>query len=389
MPKEVEIQVTRTFKKNEKAYNDINNDVIVNMGGSRSSKTYSISQLLILECLTHPGITVDVVRLSFPALRASVYKDMMEILGGMGIYNEKNHNKTSHAYKFPNGSTINWYSAGDSQKIRGRKRDILFLNESNELDYETYMQFKLRTTGKVFIDFNPSDHQSWIYNLMEDPRTCTVKSTYKDNTFLPQSQIDFIENLINVDENYYRIYALGERPIASNRVYSHFQTYKEQPKEEDLTVFGLDFGFNHPTALVRVTRSAGAVWIKEEIYSSGLTEKDLLERMSKIPDLRSHKIYADSARPDIIESIRRAGYQCRPAEKSVKDGINEIKASKIFVHEESINIMNEYNKYSWKMDGERVLDEVVKLHDDAMDAIRYAVYTSKKKEVNPSAIKFY
>ena len=172
-------------------------------------------------------------------------------------------------------------------------------------------------------------------------------------------------------------------------MYSHFKTYQKANLESGTSVFGLDFGFNHPTALVRITRCGEDTYVKEEIYSSGLTEKDLLDRMAKIPDLRNHTIYADSARPDIIESIRRAGYRCQPAEKSVKDGINEIKASKILVHEESVNIMNEYNKYSWKMDGERVLDEVVKLNDDAMDAIRYAVYTSKKKEINPSAIKFY
>ena len=188
----MQIRTTPVYRYNKQAMERSGMTTIINQGGSRSGKTYAICQLLVMHCLLNPGRSVDIVRNSFPALRATAYKDVLEILQECGLYSEKLHNRTNHIYAFPNGSTISFYSTSDSQKLRGRKRNILYINEANEIDFETYLQLMLRTSYRCFIDFNPSDHQSWIYNLIDDPKTILIKTTYKDNTFLPQSQIDFI-----------------------------------------------------------------------------------------------------------------------------------------------------------------------------------------------------
>ena len=211
---ELEIKTTNVFSKNMKAYED-GYRFLVNQGGSRSSKTFSILQLLIFLCLTTPKLKVSIVRKSFPSLRGSVLKDWMEIMDELGLYNIKNHNRTENYYKFQNGSIIEFFSIDDAKKVRGRKRHIAYLNEANELNFDDFQQISLRTESTLIVDFNPSEDEHWIYDLISDKRSILIRSTYKDNIFLHPDNVEEIENLINVDESYYRIYALGEKPSKS------------------------------------------------------------------------------------------------------------------------------------------------------------------------------
>lgn len=393
MKNSLDLKVTGVFERNKSAYDDPNCRYIVNIGGSRSSKTYSILQLLLLVCLTNPGIIVSVVRKSFPSLRGSVMRDFFQMLESLDYYNERLHNKSENIYRFPNGSIIEFFSLDDSQKVRGRKRDVLYINEANELEYESYVQLILRTTGKCFIDMNPSDHESWIYELSRDQKATKIHSTYKDNPYLGADQIQEIEKLVLSDYNYYRIYALGEPPTPNSRIYTHFQSYLELPLEEEIESvnYGLDFGYTHPTSIVKSVRmKSGKIFAEELLYESNLTTADLIQRMKTLPELKSGKIYADSARPESIEEIKRAGFSITPADKAVKPGIDHIKSCQIFVHKNSTNIWKEYRLYSWKESREGVVsEEPVKLHDDALDALRYAIYSSQKKQSNPAYFKFY
>jgi len=383
---ELQIDHTIVFSKNLKAFED-GKRFIVNQGGSRSSKTYSIIQLLIFLCLTKPKLQVSIVRKSFPSLRGSVLRDFLEVMNNLNIYDENNHNKTEQRYSFDNGSTLEFFSIDNAQKVRGRKRDICYCNEGNELTFDDFQQLSLRTTSTLFIDFNPSDTEHFLYDLMKDDRSILIKSTYKDNIYLSKDIITEIENLINVDENYYKVYALGERPISTTRIYSHFRQYVDEPPIDDWC-YGLDFGYNHPAVLVKVKWSSGKIYIEEKIYETKLTINELIQKVSQIVN-DGKTVYCDSARPDIIEELRRLGVKSIMSNKQVKEGINEVKSNEVYVHCDSVNTWREYKLYSWKSKGDQVFDEPIKVHDDAMDAIRYAIFTHKKKKFNDFYTKVF
>ena len=373
----MQIQATKIFETNFNYYKDSKYRYLINQGGSRSSKTYSILQLIIVLCLSDK-LSISIVRQSFPSLRSSVMRDFIELLKDIKIYDESLHQKTEHIYRFRNGSSVEFFSTDSEQKIRGRKRDILYCNEGNELSFDVFNQLVLRTTGKVFIDFNPSDTEHWIYDLIKQDNSILIKSTYKDNPFLEAEQVDYIENLINVDENYYKVYALGEKPISESRIYSHFKQYNEDVNLRDYC-YGLDFGFNHPCALIQTWFDGNKVYVKELIYKQKLTTADLIIEMKNLNLDRSKIIYCDSARPDIIEELRRNGFsKAQPSDKNVKQGIDKVKSMEVNIHFESINLWKEYKLYNWKVDKDRILDEPVKLFDDGLDAMRYAIYTHHK-----------
>ena len=374
---ELQIDHTVVFSRNLNNYNK-GKRFIVNQGGSRSSKTYSIVQLLIFLCLTTPKLQVSVVRKSFPSLRGSVLRDFIEIMNNLNLYNVENHNKTEQVYTFTNGATMEFFSIDTAQKVRGRKRDVCYCNEANELDFDDFQQLSLRTTKTLFLDFNPSDNEHWLYDLLKDDRSILIKSTYLDNTFLGEDIIKEIENLINVDENYYKIYALGERPIPHTRIYTHFKQFDLLPPVDDFC-YGIDFGYNHPIALLKVNFCDKDIYVEELLYKSNLTSQDLIREMNNLGIDKKKYIYADYARPEIIEDLRRAGYNMKEAVKDVKEGIMSVKMKKVFISKDSLNTWKEFKSYSWKTNKEQILDEPVKLFDDAMDALRYAIYTTDKR----------
>ena len=378
MSKSLDIQHTPVFSKNFDALNDEKVRFIINQGGSRSSKTYSLCQMMIVYCLTTPGKMVSIVRKTFPILRGTVMRDFIEVMRELDLYEEKNHHKTEQIYHFPNGSQIEFFAADNEQKLRGRKRDVLWVNESNELNFEEFTQLNMRTADKLIFDFNPSENFHWLYDLISRPEAILIHSTYKDNPFLPESQVKEIENLIMYDESYYKIYALGEKGTGKTTIYTHWKHYEHLPEIKE-TYYGLDFGFNHPTALIEVNIIDNTCYVKEIIYKEGLTSTDLIKMMDELQISKKKEIACDTARPEIIEDLRRKGYNAKSAIKDVKDGIDSVKSSGLFIHKESINILKEISSYKWKVNGDILLDEPVKVYDDAMDAMRYAIHYWKSK----------
>ena len=314
-------------------------------------------------------------------------RDFMDIMNNLGIYERNQHNKSEHIYHFHNGSMIEFFSVDDAQKLRGRKRHICYCNEGNELIYEDFFQLNLRTEKTLFIDFNPSDNDDhWIYKLINDKKSILVKSTYKDNTFLPKSLFDEIENLINVDENYYKVYALGERPTSNTRVYTHFKQFMDEPKVDNWA-WGLDFGYTHPSALVKCLFIDNKVYVYEKLYLTSLTSGDLAKKIREIVE-DNKPIYCDTARPEIIEDLKRIGLNVKGADKDVVAGINTIRSKEIYIHNESINLWKEYKKYNYKMKGELITEDIVKEDDDLIDAMRYCIHTHTKKG-NVDYLRFY
>lgn len=375
---DLNINATPVFHRN---YENINNpDIrfIINVGGTRSSKTYSLCQNVIIYALQHPTSIVSIVRKTFPALRASVMRDFISILRELDIYNEKNHNKTENIYKMDNGSIIEFFSVDDEQKIRGRKRDLLWANEANELSFDEFNQLNFRTTHKMIFDFNPSDTYHWLYELELKPEAIKIHSTYKDNPFLEPSIVKQIEELINVDKQYYEIYCLGIKATSRANIFTHQQEYNDEPPNIEDFCYALDFGYNHPTALVKISRLENDFYVDEIIYQSLLTASDLVQSMNNLGVNKNKYIVADYARPEMIEELKRNGYNVINAKKDVKEGIDAVKSSKLFIKNDAVNIWKEIRNYKWKMKGEIILDEPVKFMDDAMDAMRYGILYMKK-----------
>ena len=366
----MEIKSTVIFEKNYEALNDQGIRFVINEGGSRSSKTYSLCQLVIIYCLQNNNKVVSIIRKTFPALRATVLRDFIEILKELNIYSVEDHNKSEHIYTFPNGSIVEFFSVDDEQKIRGRKRDIAWCNEANELYFDDFTQLNMRTESKLIFDYNPSESTSWLYELpMEE--SILIKSTYKDNPFLPQSIRAQIEDLKRTDEALYQIYALGEKAISKSNIYSNWSFIPHRPARFVNYVYGLDFGYNHPTALMRVYWCDNDIYIEPVIYESYLTTTNLIERMEQIGIEKYVTIVADYARPEIIAEMNNAGYDVQNANKVVKKGIDNIKTFGVLCQDDKA-IRKEYENYKWKKVGDMITDEPVKMWDDAMDAIRYA-----------------
>ena len=365
----MDIKATAIFERN---YEAIAGDkrFIINEGGSRSSKTYSLCQLMIIYCLQNNNKVVSVIRKTFPALRATVLRDFIEILKDIGLYKQEMHNKSEHIYTFANGSMVEFFSVDDEQKIRGRKRDIAWCDEANELYFDDFTQLNMRTEDKLIFDYNPSDSASWLYELPAE-ESIKIKSTYKDNPFLPESIKAQIEDLARTDEALYQIYALGEKAISKSNIYSQWSFVAHRPSKFVKYVYGLDFGYNHPTALMRVYYCDNDIYIEPVIYESYLTTTMLIEKLATLNIEQTVTILADYSRPEIIQEMNIAGYDVQNANKVVKKGIDNLKTFGVICQDDKA-IRREYENYKWKKIGDFITDEPVKLFDDAMDAIRYA-----------------
>jgi phage terminase large subunit len=383
----MEINSTVIFEKNYSALQDKDIRFIINEGGSRSSKTYSLCQMIIVYSLQNKGKVTSIIRKTFPALRATVMRDFLEIMKEMDLYDVNSHNKSEHIYTFPNGSIVEFFSVDDEQKIRGRKRDLAWCNEANELFYDDFTQLNMRTEWKLIFDYNPSESASWLYELPKE-ESILIKSTYRDNPFLPDSIRRQIEDLKRTDESLYQIYALGEKAISKSNIYSNWTFVKHRPARFVNYVYGLDFGYNHPTALMRVYWCESDIYIEPVIYESYLTTTNLIERCESLGVEKNITIVADYARPEIIAEMNNAGYDVQNANKVVKKGIDNIKTFGVFCEDES-RIKKEYENYKWKKIGDQITDEPVKLWDDAMDAVRYAgTYIRKEYYTDDSYFAF-
>jgi phage terminase large subunit len=297
-------------------------------------------------------------------------RDFIEILKDLNLYTLEAHNKSEHIYTFPNGSIVEFFSVDDEQKIRGRKRDIAWCNEANELYFDDFTQLNMRTEYKLIFDYNPSESSSWLYELPTD-ESILIKSTYRDNPFLPKSIKAQIEDLKRTDEALYQIYALGEKAISKSNIYSNWTFMSHRPARFVNYVYGLDFGYNHPTALMRVYWCDADIYIEPVIYESYLTTPMLIDKMQAANIEKTVTIVADYARPEIIAELNNAGYDVQNANKVVKKGIDNIKTFGVFCQDDKA-LKKEYENYKWKKIGDMITDEPVKMFDDAMDAIRYA-----------------
>ena len=346
-----------------------------NIISHNSGKTYNILIWFVIKLLQENGKILTIARQSLPSIKGTVLRDFVDILMRLGIYTENNHNKTDNIYHL-NNNVVEFVSADQPQKIRGRRRDYLFCNEANELSYDTWMQLIMRTEGKAVIDYNPSDLNSFIYDhvIPRDDADFYI-TTFRDNPFLAKDLVDELERLKDADPNYWRIYGLGERGLSQDLIYTHWKTTEAMPTDGEV-VYGLDFGFNVPSALVKVVFHEGAAYCEELIYEPKLTTDDLIQRILALGIDRNDDLYCDAAEPKTIESLVRAGLNAKPANKDVTEGIKMVKATPLFIHIDSIHLLKELRNYRWKTDRNgNTLDTPVKFADHISDALRYAIFS--------------
>jgi len=350
----------------------------VHQGGTRSGKTFSILQCLIELCHKNSGLVVTICRKTFPALRATAMRDFFEILNREDIYNPDLHNKSDATYQLW-GNMVEFISIDQPQKVRGRKRDVLFINEANEINLEDWRQLLLRTTGKVLIDYNPSDEFHWIYDeVIPREDAAFFQTTYKDNPFLPESVVMEIERFKEADENFWRVYGLGERGASQATVFTHWKEIDQIPNEYKLLNLGLDFGYTaDPTAIVRVYTDGHGFAVDELCYATRLTNSDISKVLRDNEVHRSDVIICDSAEPKSIDEIHAHGFNTHGARKgkdSVKNGIQFLHSRPLLVTARSVNVIKELRNYKWKEDKNgKQLNEPVDSFNHAIDAMRYAI----------------
>lgn len=373
----LEINYGPLFIKNWQAESKI----VINQGGTRSGKTYSLLQLLIVKAFEHKGKVFTIVRKSLPSLKMTAYRDFFEILNNLDLYSETDHNKSDYTYNL-NGNLFEFVSLDQPQKKRGARRDFLFCNEANELTWEDFFQLLVRTTDKIWLDYNPSDSFHWIYDklLVRDDVTY-IQSTYKDNPFLEQTIVDEIERLQGTDDDYWRIYGLGERGLSRATVFQF--NVVDDPKGQ-LVSFGLDFGFtNDPTSLVQVYKDGDDLYIHEMMYHTQLTNSDISEKFAELGLTRYDEIWADSAEPKSIEELHRFGWNIKPTAKgadSIMAGIDILKRHKIYVTKGSDNTIREFQNYKWQEDKNgNLLNKPIDKFNHAIDAVRYATFNRLSK----------
>lgn len=358
-------------------------------GGAGSGKSVFIAQRLLMRTLGEPGHKTLVVRKVAKTNRHSTFALIVGIISSWKVTALFKINKSDMEILCEgNGNQIIFTGLDDVEKLKSIAgiTDI-WVEEASEITQEDFQQLDLRLRGKtpwplqITMTFNPISALSWLKSFFFDvpKENCIVhKSTYKDNRFLDDEYKKVIEDLKNQDHTYYQIYGLGEWGVLGNLVF-HNYVFEDIPyKEEDFDAVyqGLDFGFNHPSALVRVGFKDEELYVFDELYEKGLTNAELIQEVGRMIDKRK-QITADSAEPARIKEFRQAGYNVVSSVKgagSVKDGIDWLKRHKIHISKKCPNLLAEMQQYSYKKDkNDNVLDEPIEFKDDAIAALRYAI----------------
>lgn len=372
---DIKIRKTKVLVQSRRAH-ESGARIIANRGGTRSGKTYSLLVYLLQYAMLHTT-EIDIVSESFPHLKRGVLQDVTDILDSWQFMEgeEFTHNRSDHTYTMAqSGSTIRFFSVDDWGKVKGSRRDILFINEANRIEWETFRQLAVRTTGTIFLDWNP-DAEFWYEKRGIASRSDTVEihSTYLDNPFLDEVQIAEIE-ANKADANWWRVYGLGLVGRTEGVVFKRWQIVGEIPDDARLIARGLDFGFiNDPTAIVDVYQQDGKLWLQEVCYQRGLTN----DRIADILRGKEGWTIADSAEQKSIAEIRNYGIrQIEPAVKgkdSVRAGIDILQRYDIMITEDSTNVIEEFKQYKWKQDRitGQTLNEPEDKNNHAIDAVRY------------------
>ncbi len=346
-------------------------------GGTSAGKTYSIIPILIDKAAKTPYLEISIVAESIPNLRRGALKDFLKIMHQTGRYIDDNFSRTTLKYTFTNGAFIEFFGADQPDKLRGPRRNILYINECNNVTFETYQQLSIRTSDEIWLDFNPTN-EFWVHHeLSNDEDAEHLILTYKDNEALSPNIVKEIEKAREKAktskywENWWNVYGLGLLGTLQGAIFNNWETIDTIPEEAKLIGLGLDFGYsNDPTAITEIYKYNDKRILHEICYRTKMVNNDIAKMLPK--DII---IYADSAEPKSIEEIRRTGVYIKGATKgkdSINFGISTMQTQEYLVTKSSINLINELRSYCWDTDKSgNSLNKPIDNFNHAIDGIRY------------------
>lgn len=359
-------------------------------GSSSAGKTIAILAILIDKALKTPNLSISVVSETTPHLKRGAIRDFINIMKSTKRFRREQWNITNSTYKFLNGSYIEFFSCESSEKLRGARRDILYINEANLIDRDSYLELAMRTNQDIYFDYNPT-HPFWNKEVLQDDNSELLILTYKDNQGLPENVIQFLESKLELAktssywENWCKVYLFGLEGSIEGTIFTDFKVIDRIPEDARLLCHGLDFGFSQdPVAVVAIYKYDDNLVIDEVIYQTGVLNSELsnLLKQNKV----TGEIFADQAEPKSIAELKRYGHQIKPVEKgkdSVKFGIQLVQEYKLLVTKRSSNILDELSKYMWKRLRDGGYDDTpIDMYNHAMDAMRYGIMMKlgKRKE---------
>jgi phage terminase large subunit len=355
----------------------LRNRIKIIQGGTSAGKTFGILPILISKAAKRPLMEISVVAESIPHLRRGALKDFLSMMKSGFRYVDKRFNKSLLRYDFDNGSYIEFFSADDSSKLRGARRDILYINECNNIEFEAYNELAIRTKREIYLDFNPAN-EFWVHTeLKNEPDTDFVVLTYKDNEALDKGIVKEIEKnrlkglTSSYWANWWNVYGLGEMGSLQGVVFSNWKQIDTIPTEARLLGYGVDFGYTaDPTSIVEVYS-----------YQTGLVNTEIAKKLQK-----NIIAYADSAEPKSIEEIRRTGQLIKGVTKgldSVNFGIQIMQSQEYLVTSQSTNLIKELRSYCWDKDRSgKQINKPIANYNHAIDAVRYHEMESLGKGKN-------
>jgi phage terminase large subunit len=363
-------------------------------GGTSAGKTFGILPLLIDKAMREPMLEISVVSESIPHLRRGALKDFLKIMMSLGRYKDDQFNKSTLKYNFQNGSYIEFFSADQPDKLRGARRNILYVNECNNIEFDAYYQMAIRTSGDIWLDYNPAS-TFWVdKEILTQPDVDFITLTYLDNEALSDTIIKEIESAkikaltSTYWANWWQVYGLGQTGSLEGVCITDWNEI-DLPEEARLLCAGMDFGYtNDPTSLVVMYKYNDAYIFDEVIYKKGLLNSEIsnLLKSNNIIDV----IYADSAEPKSIAELKSYGHQVLPVSKgkdSITYGISLINQNKIYVTSRSKNLINELRNYIWLTDKSGVkMNKPIDAYNHAIDAMRYAIMSQLE---NPNKGSYY
>ena len=364
----LEVNSTVTFQNQETSPTRVTHHI----GGTRSGKTYAILQWCIVQALSKKE-TITIVRKTIPSLKRTVMKDFKDVMMDIGIWNENDFNISDRVYSFYTESQIQFISTDDAEKLRGLKSTILWLEEANEIDEESYFQLQIRTTGPIILSYNPTiSPYHWIRQMQDCTRYFT---TYKNNPYLELTVKKAIEELKHTNPKAWKVYGLGEY-VGNEKAIFEFNQIEWLPEDAEFVAFGLDFGYSSdPTALASIWKYNNELYIVEHCYEKGMTTSDIDNMLKGVVNNRD-EIWADSAEPRLIDELYKLGYNIRPVIKgkdSINFGIQVMQNYKINIPKTCQNLINEFYSYEWSSDRfGKQLDKPVDFNNHLIDAARYA-----------------
>lgn len=364
-------------------------------GGTSAGKTFGILPIIIDYCAKNPLTECSIVAESMPHIKRGALRDFKKIMIETGRWRDDGFNKTDSVYTFANGSFCEFFSADDDAKLRGARRDILYMNECNNMTFHAFTELSARTKKFVYLDWNPTNTFWFHEELLGDSDVDFLVINYLDNEACPESALNFIlkakekSKISSFWENWYRVYGLGEIGSLEGVVFNNWTQIDQVPAEAKYIARGLDFGFtNDPTALVGVYQYNSEIILDEELYQTGLLNSDI-QRLLKVANVGKNLIIADSSEPKSIEEISRGGFNIKGAIKgkdSVMFGIDYMQQFRLRVTKRSVNLIKEFRNYTWDKDKSgKVLNTPIDAFNHGIDACRYAVSDLSKPKFDLGA----